>query len=87
MAKAFVLIIEQAYKNPALTLTFDITVCYAGADVPVTTDIQHLSVTIDMNATLASIVTSVAARVRADATARGYTVSAGNVFLPSLTSS
>lgn len=82
MAKAIVTGIEQSYLDTGTTPKLQVGVIYGGVDV--TGNFQKKAVMVDISGVtdIAGLATAVAAAVRAAATAAGYTVGAGNVFLP-----
>jgi hypothetical protein len=82
MAKAFITSIDQIYKDGDGTFRFQFTGTLVGADVPTGSKLVSSTITVDANTTLASLGSSIAAEVRAQATRAGITVAANNVFLP-----
>lgn len=58
----------------------DLTVIYEGDDVPGTYQVTHMSVILSSTAVISQYNPGLATLIRADATARGFTIPAGNVF-------
>ena len=88
VAVALVLRVEQVYINGNHITGMpqvDVTVVYAGDDVPGQYDIAHLSVQVSSNTTLVNMASGLAAVVRSEATSRGYSVGANKVFEPAFT--
>lgn len=83
IAVAFVLKIQNVYKNVENLLQFDLAVAYIGNDVPKKVDVAYVTVAVSSTTSLATMASTAATAVRTEGTARGYSIAAGQVFLPS----